>query len=406
MTRTDPSPFPAQLVLCPHYPPRRFGGIEKVVQQIARAHARDGDRVLVATLDLHLDPPAKGSELWILDTDDGVPVLRIPCRAPSAGRRTETMLDRQDDLVRAVEGHGLARHSNRGAPWVLQVHDWFAAPAALALKRRYGLPILALFHSDKRAETEGELAPRKQRIVELQRQLAHRADAHFCLSAAMADSLARSLDLPRDRFEVLPCGIDEGVETHLDRPRTPEPRILYLGRLQTEKEVDVLVRAFARVAERLGPVRLQIVGRGRQREALEALGESLGVASRIDFEPFTSDSTIVDRALREAAVLVLPSRLEGFGLVVLEAMVRGTPVITSRCGGPTEIVRCGETGRCFDVGDVAALAKHLADTFEDWERTQSMAREGWHDVRRRFRWSQTSHRLRRAARRLLAAPDR
>ncbi|HJQ37543.1 MAG TPA: glycosyltransferase family 4 protein [Thermoanaerobaculia bacterium] len=344
------------LVLTPHYPPRRFGGIEKVVQQLARGLRDAGERVVVGALDL--EGPAQ------LDRDGDIVVVRVPCHAATKDGRTAAYFDAQPVLATAMRPF-------LEADTVVHAHDWFVAPAAFAL----GAPVLAIVHGVKRAEA-AELHERHQRIHDMQRELVQRADAVFCASQAARRMIARHLG--SDRAQLLRFGIDENAEGPI---ATNERRILYLGRLQPDKGIDTLLRAFRDIED----AELRILGRG----PLQPSGE------RVTVIPFTSDERIVDEELRRASVVVVPSHFEAAGMVVLEAMCRETPVIVSRCGGPEEIVRDGETGRLFNPGDAAELARLLRIAFERPVETRAMARSGRIDVEQRFRWKFAVETLRR-----------
>jgi glycosyltransferase involved in cell wall biosynthesis len=348
------------LVLTPHYPPRRYGGIEKVVQQLARGLHDAGERVVVGALDLELDGPLR------VDRDGDIPIIRVACRAATKEGRTAAYFDAQPELAAAMRPY-------LEPDTVVHAHDWFVAPAAFALRA----PVLAIIHGVKRAEV-AELHERHQRIHDMQRELVQKADAVFCASDAARRMIAQHLAC--DRAQLLRFGIDENAGGPIP---TNERRILYLGRLQPDKGIDTLLRAFHDAA--IEGAELRVLGRG----PLQPEGE------RVTVIPFTSDERIVDDELRRASVLVVPSHFEAAGMVVLEAMCRETPVIVSRCGGPEEIVRDGETGRLFMPGDAAELARLLRIAFERPEETRAMARAGRLDVENRYRWKFAVESLRR-----------
>jgi glycosyltransferase involved in cell wall biosynthesis len=148
-------------------------------------------------------------------------------------------------------------------------------------------------------------------------------------------------------------------EPEYRRAPSREPVLLYCGRLNWEKGVDLLLHAFARVLVRHRGARLRILGGGPRQPALEALAERLGVAKAVSFEgrvPFGQ----VDAALREAWALVAPSIWpEPLGLTAIEAITRGVPAIVSAGGGLGETVQDGVSGSIVPNGDEAALADSL-----------------------------------------------
>ena len=146
-------------------------------------------------------------------------------------------------------------------------------------------------------------------------------------------------------------------------PRRPaaQPQFLFLGRLDVEKGVDQLIRAFAACRATVPGCRLRLAGRGAMQGQLEWLAAELGVRDGVDFLGWC-DADAVDAELSHAWALVAPSRWpEPFGLVALEAIFRGVPAIVTDAGGFAEVVEHGVTGVTVARDDVDALARALAD---------------------------------------------
>lgn len=138
------------------------------------------------------------------------------------------------------------------------------------------------------------------------------------------------------------------------------PVFLYIGRLDVEKGVEQLLRAFERVSSTNSEVTLRIAGQGPERVRLESLARELGIATRVTFLGWI-DPTEIEKELSSAWALVAPSLwAEPLGLVALEAIVRGVPVIASADGGFAETVEDGVTGLLVPNGDVSALADALS----------------------------------------------
>jgi glycosyltransferase involved in cell wall biosynthesis len=127
---------------------------------------------------------------------------------------------------------------------------------------------------------------------------------------------------------------------------TKANRILYVGRLASEKDISTLLEAFEELHENRPNAELVIVGDGPKRDDLEALAVELGIASTVTFEgavPYENLPAYYD----EAAVVVLPSLRETFGRVILEAFAFGTPVVATDARGPSELVEPGEIASSF-----------------------------------------------------------
>jgi glycosyltransferase involved in cell wall biosynthesis len=142
-----------------------------------------------------------------------------------------------------------------------------------------------------------------------------------------------------------------------------EPLIIAVGRLTTEKGFDLLLRAFARLAHRFPQWRVVIVGDGVERAALLRLREELQLTQRVEF---LGEVREVDPWLARAALLVHPSRREGFPNAVLEGMGMGLAVISADCrAGPAELIADGINGRLVPVDDVETLTRVMMELMDN-----------------------------------------
>ncbi|WP_246106617.1 glycosyltransferase [Pseudonocardia kunmingensis] len=141
----------------------------------------------------------------------------------------------------------------------------------------------------------------------------------------------------------------------------PEPTVLFVGRLEREKRVDELIRAFALVP---GPARLEIIGDGTRRAAWSALARDLGLAGRVRFRGAVDDDALVV-AYRRCAVFCMPGIAELQSLVTLEAMASGRPVVAADAVALPHLVHPGRNGLLYRPGDVAGLAAALTALLDD-----------------------------------------
>jgi glycosyltransferase involved in cell wall biosynthesis len=184
-------------------------------------------------------------------------------------------------------------------------------------------------------------------------------------SAFVIDDAVRRFGLPPGKGHVIFNGVEiEGDEAPraLDLPFTRF--VLALGRVVPKKGLDLLVEAFASVAYRHNDVGLVIGGDGPARKALVAQVDWLGLAGRVIL-PGRFDRSEVAWAMSHAEVFVLPSRIEPFGIVVLEAMRVGLPVVISSRGGAPEIVRHEREGLIVDPFDVSELGSAISRLLDD-----------------------------------------
>jgi D-inositol-3-phosphate glycosyltransferase len=200
-----------------------------------------------------------------------------------------------------------------------------------------------------------------------------------------------------ERVTVVPCGVDtlrfrpmkrDRVRCKLDLP-ADEPIVLFVGRIEPLKGIDVAVRAVAQLPT---PARLLVVGGDGQdagrKDALLELASEFGVAGRVTFLDAIPHADL-PLYYNAADVCVVPSYYESFGLVALEAMSCGLPVVASRVGGLKETVIDGHTGylvpwRCAD-----SFAERLGLLLSDETLRRRMGREARREAER-FRWSEVA----------------
>lgn len=190
-----------------------------------------------------------------------------------------------------------------------------------------------------------------------------------------ADWMARNLT---KRTVIIPNSLR--VLPDIDERR--EPTILAVGRLGKEKGFDVLLRAFALIAESFDEWNVAIAGEGGERCALLGLANELGVSARISL---LGEVRNVEFLMARAGLVVQPSRFEGFPNAVLEAMGMGAAVISSDCpAGPSDLIEDGVNGRLVPVADEVALASAMAELMSRPEDRVRLGREA-SKVRERFR---------------------
>ena len=159
-------------------------------------------------------------------------------------------------------------------------------------------------------------------------------------------------------------------------PRGEPLRLVFIGALRSKKGVDVLLRALGERELVGGAWRLRLVGDGRDRARLEALAAELGIAAQVEFAGSVSHDEI-GSVYRDADVFVLPSRYEGWGAVVNEAMEHGVAVLGSDGAGSVRmLVEHGSTGFVFPAGDHAALTALLKQLVADPGMCARMGRAG------------------------------
>jgi glycosyltransferase involved in cell wall biosynthesis len=203
------------------------------------------------------------------------------------------------------------------------------------------------------------------------RAIASLADVHIAISRGLARYLEETEGFEGESFEIVHYGIDPNGEP---RPYAePVPRLLCVGRLIPIKGHIVLLRAFAEAKRELPELELDIAGRGPLEPALRALAKELGVDDAVRFLGYVAP---IQAAVERAAVVVVPSMGEGFGMVALEAMERSRPVIAAAIGGLAEIVRHEETGLLVPPGESEPLRRAIVRLAGNLEQAAAMGAAG------------------------------
>ena len=157
--------------------------------------------------------------------------------------------------------------------------------------------------------------------------------------------------------------------------------IVFVGRLVQEKGVELLVRAFAKLVERIPEARLFLVGDGPEKSHLQYLAERMGIAGRIIFTGFVPHSKVRD-FLREASVFVLPSRFEGLPNALLQAMAAGLPCIATSVGGVPDVIENGINGILIPPGREDLLAEALEKVLIDQDLARRLGENAHRSVSR------------------------
>lgn len=255
-------------------------------------------------------------------------------------------------------------------PALIHAHFGIEGVYALPLAKRLGVPLVTTFHGfDATLSTAALLSsPAWMNYPLHRRSLAQQGALFLCASSFIRDRVL-ALGFPEARTRTHYIGVDWRAIVPRD-PSEETRTILHVARLADVKGTKYLIRAFAAVASKHTDVDLIIIGDGPRRRTLQTLARSLGLESRVHFLGAQAHSEVLAH-MRRAAMLVLPSvrtatgRVEGLGMVLLEAAATGIPVVASRIGGIPEGVLDDRTGFLVPERDAEALARRMNDLLSD-----------------------------------------
>lgn len=342
-------------LVCP-YDWTRSGGVQSHVAQLATHLSERHDVVVFA-------PHRRGA----------APAVSAPA-VVGVGRPVRLPYNRSvaPVAVTPTAAARVLRRLARFSPDVTHVHEPLS-PVVSAAAAAFGRhPLVATFHSWSDHDRLYRL------VAPFGRRLARRLDVRVAVSPAAQVYAAEALGVPIGSFKVVPNGIDvaqfdtEPIAALRDPAR---PLLLFVGRLEPRKGLDVLVRAFLRVRVALPTVRLCVVGEGAQRERCQQM---IPGSIRHDalFVGHVDDAEKA-RYFASADLFIAPNvGGESFGIVLLEAMAAGLPVIASDIPGFRTVMRNGHQGRFVRAGDASALADTILTLLSNYKLRHAMSREG------------------------------
>jgi glycosyltransferase involved in cell wall biosynthesis len=378
------------------YPPRIVGGLSRHVYGLSRALAAKGVEVVVVTLEYPglADVVVEGNLKVVRVQSSGYPSPDFPAWVHQFNMR----------MVEAA----LREASSSGFDLV-HAHDWLSATAGIALKHMLRRPLVSTLHSTECGRRSGIHDDLQRHIAEMEWWQAYESWRTIACSRYMRGELEGCLGVPADKIDVIPNGFTPmsppGPEMDIPAIRRRyvadhERMVFFVGRMVHEKGVEVLVDAALELLGRRGDVKFVLAGDGPLRVNLMRRVESSGMAGKFYFLGFVSDEELAE-LYAAADVAVFPSLYEPFGIVALEAMSMGKPVVVSDVGGLAEVVEPMVNGLKVPCCDPHALAGAISWILDNPDEASRMGTNGARIARERYSWDVLAERTLETYRRVL-----
>jgi glycosyltransferase involved in cell wall biosynthesis len=377
--------------LSTRYPPAP-GGVERHVEEISRRLVARGRPVTVYTSRLYREFPWQPLPADFVEPPNpaGLLVQRVPAWSLPGELHYPFF-------------RGLYRRLERDRPELMHVHTYGTNQASVARRyhRRSGVPYVITAHYHPIWSIYGG---RLRHLIRgfYDRRLAAPIvgdAARLIVQTHEEERLIRVNGFPLPRVEVIPPGYSP--VTPASDPQAfrhafgiDGPFVLFVGRLASNKGLLALVEAFTDLHRRESTAYLVLVGAdGGEQASVERRVKELGLNDRVRLTGFVADESLLAAGFREARIFALPSQYEAFGLVLLESLAQGTPVIASRVGGIPEFIEDGKAGRLIPPEDATALAGAFQELWNDEATRARWGAYGRERVVPRYQWDRVVDQL-------------
>ena len=370
------------LMLSWEFPPKVVGGIARHVHDLAKALVKSGAEVYVIT--------CGGPGIPEHEEVDGIKVHRVGMSNPAAPDFLTWVLQLNLNLIE--EANRLALSGVKFE--VIHAHDWLTAYAGKNLKHSWQVPLLSTIHATEFGRNNGLHNELQRYISNVEWWLGYESWRVICCSRYMFEELKQVFQIPEDKLRVIPNGVylEDFQKTNLEVAKfrsnycsKDEKLIFHVGRIVREKGLGVLLEALQRVLQVEPSVKLVIAGKGSYLDELRHRAYQLGIFNRIYFAGYVDDNS--RNALYQCAdVAVFPSLYEPFGIVALEGMAAGVPVIVADTGGLSEIVQHGVNGLKAYNNNVISLADNILWALQHPDHTKQMRIKALEDIKRLYNW--------------------
>ena len=368
------------------FPPRIVGGIARHCLGLSKALAKLGHEVYVITLEFPGTP--------LFEDVDGVKVHRVLIELGHPNFIVWTFIFNHFMEKKVAE---LSRSVKFD---IIHIHDWLTAEAGVSSKHFLNKSLVSTVHSTEVGRSQGLHNPDSFLIDGIEWWMTYEAKRVIVCSNSVKWELESHFNLPHDKVTVIPNGVEiSNFNLNINREEVkrrygikPNERIvLFIGRLVPQKGVDTLIKAVPLIIQRHRDAKILIAGDGWSRTYLEELAKSMGLGDHVRFLGFISDWELADLMVA-ADALVVPSVYEPFGIVALEGMAAGTPVVATNIGGLSEIIEHDKTGVLVYPRNPESIAWGVNRVLSDRKYADWLVRNARKKVLEDYSWEEIAKR--------------
>lgn len=373
------------LMLSWEYPPKNVGGLSNHVYYLSKSLSKIGHEVHVITCEESSAP---------LEHEDGEVLVH---RVIPYNINTDDFVKWVMHLNFAMVEAGIKIINALGKFDIIHGHDWLSAYAAKTLKSSYNIPMVCTIHATENGRNNGIRTEMQSYISSAEWMLTYEAWKVIACSQYMKDEIHSIFNTPLDKLSIIPNGVYEEeyrvafdtAEFRRTYANDDEKIVLYVGRHVYEKGIQLLIEAAPDIASSLGKVKFIIAGKGVMTEELKERTRFLGLEDKVIFPGYLDDA-LKARLYKIADAAVFPSFYEPFGIVALEAMAAGCPVVVSDVGGLKEIVEHRVNGLKHISGSKDSLKDNLLELLSNEVLRKSVSEKAYNTVLESYTWDKAA----------------
>ncbi len=368
------------LILSWEYPPRIIGGISRVVYDLAHNLGENGNEVHVLTC---WEPGTKEFE-----QDNYVNVHRVHVYNNASNNFVEWVM--QLNFAMLEYAVGLVKKIGFD---IIHGHDWLIAYAARVLRKSFSLPLITTIHATEYGRNCGIHNDLQRTINSVEKWLINESDRIIVNSNYMWNELISIFNSDINKMKVINNGVDlrkfDNIVTDYvfrqNYAAVNEKIVFFVGRLVNEKGVHILLNAIPKILANYNDVKFVIAGKGPCLNSLIEQSQRLNITNRVYFTGYVSEEVLL-KLYKCSDIAVFPSTYEPFGIVALEGMVAGIPVVVSDVGGLGEIVNHREDGMKFYSGNSNSLADSILELLKNNGLSEKIKNTALQKVHRLYNW--------------------
>lgn len=364
------------------YPPKSVGGISAHIFHLSQEIKNLGHEVHVITCEEGSAP--------LEEDDNGVYIHRVTPIKIDCNDFTKWIMHLNYSMIQ----EGIKIINSSGKFDIIHGHDWLCAYSARVLKCSFNIPMVCTIHATEHGRNGGIWTDMQRYICGVEWMLCYEAWKIVTCSNYMRQEVSDVFGVPWEKIWVIPNGVDatslvftfEKLAFRRRYAQDNERIVYFVGRHVFEKGIHLLADAARIVINRIGNVKFIIAGVGPMTEEIKQRVRESGMESKFVFTGYL-DTDTRNKLYKVADAAIFPSIYEPFGIVALEAMAAGCPVIAADVGGLGEIIEHRKTGLKAYVGSSNSLADNILELLRDESISRRLKRNGIKLVKDKYTWT-------------------